>query len=299
MVRLKAFAQSMLSSAMRGRNGGLSPVGRAVERLASYVQFVARDARREVRFAAAAPLTTRRAYPPDSLIYDVGANNGDDTEYYLKQGFRVVAVEANPELASAIASRFPEALAAGRLVVASLAVVGDERRSIDFWINTRNQLVSTAVKPAADDNRFHPVSVEARRISALIAAHGEPLFVKIDVEGLDQDILADLFTAGLRPPYLSAEAHSIEPLCQMVGAGYRHFKTVAGRYVHRPHFERAARTWDGAALDHAFPPGSSSGPWGEDIPGPWLTADETFAYLAEHGLGWKDIHAAWRPMEAC
>jgi len=34
------------------------------------------------------------------IIYDVGMNNGDDCEYYLTKGYRVVAVEANPALAS-------------------------------------------------------------------------------------------------------------------------------------------------------------------------------------------------------
>jgi hypothetical protein len=34
-------------------------------------------------------------YDP-GLIYDVGMNNGDDTAYYLRRGFRVVAIEPNP-----------------------------------------------------------------------------------------------------------------------------------------------------------------------------------------------------------
>ena len=32
------------------------------------------------------------------LIYDVGMNTGDDTAYYLNRGYRVVAIEANPDL---------------------------------------------------------------------------------------------------------------------------------------------------------------------------------------------------------
>jgi putative ABC transport system substrate-binding protein len=36
-------------------------------------------------------------YDPQ-LIYDVGMNNGDDTAYYLRRGFRVLAIEANPDL---------------------------------------------------------------------------------------------------------------------------------------------------------------------------------------------------------
>ena len=32
------------------------------------------------------------------LIYDVGMHRGEDTEFYLRKGFRVVAFEADPEL---------------------------------------------------------------------------------------------------------------------------------------------------------------------------------------------------------
>jgi len=31
-------------------------------------------------------------------IFDVGLHKGEDTEYYLTRGFRVVAIEANPDL---------------------------------------------------------------------------------------------------------------------------------------------------------------------------------------------------------
>jgi predicted RNA methylase len=40
------------------------------------------------------------------LVYDVGMNNGDDSAFYLRAGFRVVAVEANPLLCRAAESRF-------------------------------------------------------------------------------------------------------------------------------------------------------------------------------------------------
>jgi len=39
------------------------------------------------------------------LIYDVGMHNGDDTAYYLWRGFRVVAIEPNPELVATAANR--------------------------------------------------------------------------------------------------------------------------------------------------------------------------------------------------
>jgi hypothetical protein len=40
------------------------------------------------------------------LIYDVGMHNGDDTAYYLRRGFRVIAIEPNPALVATAAERF-------------------------------------------------------------------------------------------------------------------------------------------------------------------------------------------------
>ena len=51
------------------------------------------------------------------VIYDFGSHNGDDITYYLKKAERVVAVEADPELASAIRRRFASEVEAGRLLI--------------------------------------------------------------------------------------------------------------------------------------------------------------------------------------
>ena len=40
------------------------------------------------------------------LIYDVGMNDGDDTAYYLHEGYRVVAVEVDPTLIEQARERF-------------------------------------------------------------------------------------------------------------------------------------------------------------------------------------------------
>src|SRR5262249_5480686 len=47
------------------------------------------------------------------LIYDVGMNNGDDTAYYLRRGFRVVAIEPNPALVATACERFRREIETG------------------------------------------------------------------------------------------------------------------------------------------------------------------------------------------
>ncbi|KJC62754.1 hypothetical protein UP10_00825 [Bradyrhizobium sp. LTSPM299] len=52
----------------------------------------------------------------------MGAHEGEDTEFYLKKGFCVVAVEAMPEFCESISNRFPEYVHSGTLSVVNLAV---------------------------------------------------------------------------------------------------------------------------------------------------------------------------------
>jgi len=39
------------------------------------------------------------------LIYDVGVHQGEDTDFYLKKGFRVVGIEANAALCKSVGER--------------------------------------------------------------------------------------------------------------------------------------------------------------------------------------------------
>ena len=43
-----------------------------------------------------------------NLIYDLGCHNGQDSDFCLKKGFTVFAVEANPELCDVLKLRFLE-----------------------------------------------------------------------------------------------------------------------------------------------------------------------------------------------
>jgi hypothetical protein len=61
------------------------------------------------------------------LIYDVGMHDGRDTAHYLRCGYRVVAVEANPELVAAAEKRFGDVIAAGRLTIVPKAVAAYTR----------------------------------------------------------------------------------------------------------------------------------------------------------------------------
>src|SRR4051794_31459123 len=68
------------------------------------------------------------------LVYDVGLHDGMDTAYYLGQGYRVVAIDANPTMVEAAELRFADAVADKRLVLLSIGIAAGTG-SETFWIS--------------------------------------------------------------------------------------------------------------------------------------------------------------------
>ena len=58
----------------------------------------------------------------DKLIYDVGAHKGEDTEFYLKKKFQVVAIEAIPEFCILLEQKFDKFVREGQLKILNIAV---------------------------------------------------------------------------------------------------------------------------------------------------------------------------------
>jgi hypothetical protein len=128
-------------------------------------------------------------------------------------------------------------------------------------------------------------------VEQLFARHGSPHYVKIDVEHYDQVILRALFAAGIRPPFISAESHSIEVFALLVAEGaYCAFKLVDGPSVATRYRDWPIETRRGTERQ-SFPH-HSAGPFGDDIDGEWMTAFNFARLLSFEGLGWKDIHAS-------
>jgi FkbM family methyltransferase len=229
----------------------------------------------------------------ERIIFDFGANNGDDIPYYLLKAERVVAVEANPVLADQIRVRFAEAIASGRLAVESCALTVEATApAVAFYVHRTNHVLSQFPEPAAAiREQFERITVPAVNVVELIRRYGAPYYVKIDIEHYDQAILRSLFVNKIFPPYISAESHSIDVFALLVGLGdYQAFKLVDGRSVPKRYRNAAIQTLAGEAR-YDFPE-HAAGPFGGDIAGPWMTRNNFFRVLAFAGLGWKDVHAS-------
>src|SRR4051812_9876678 len=56
------------------------------------------------------------------LIYDVGMHEGQDTDFYLKKGFKVIAFEANPNNVAFGKKRFAREVEEERLIIVEGAI---------------------------------------------------------------------------------------------------------------------------------------------------------------------------------
>lgn len=138
---------------------------------------------------------------PGDLVFDVGAHVGDRTAVFRQLGARVVAVEPQPELADVL-RRLHGRDADVRVVQAACGSAAGEA---ELQLNVANPTVATlshemvARASTADGWReqawTESIRVPVTTLDILVAEQGLPGFVKIDVEGLEHEVLAGLSRA--------------------------------------------------------------------------------------------------------
>ena len=154
--------------------------------------------------------------PSGALIFDVGANEGAKTNVFLRLGARVVAVEPDELNQQALAGRFHRwRLRRKPVEIVPMAVsdsvgtgvlIEDQPGSAK---NTMNPKWAAILRE--DSTRFGRTldftthkRVPTTTLDALITRHSVPYFIKIDVEGLEPNVLRGL---GQEVPYLSFEVN--------------------------------------------------------------------------------------------
>lgn len=226
------------------------------------------------------------------VIYDFGANNGDDVPYYLKKADIVVAVEANPSLCREMGERFADDVREGRFRVENCVLIGEGGDpEVYFYLHKRRHVLSQFTQPdEAVIGDFEKVLLPSQSVMQILSKHGPPYYIKIDIEGYDEVILRELFENGIKPPFISAESSGIEVFALLIAmGGYRAFKLVEGKTVAKKYKNHRISVRGGHEV-YSFP-AQSAGPFGEDITGEWMNADDLFNLLAAKKIGWRDIHA--------
>src|SRR4051794_29438379 len=141
----------------------------------------------------------------NDLIYDVGMHLGDDTAFYLSQGFRVIGIEANPQIAVQARDRFSNEIESGRLTIVN-AGVAETFGTAPFWICEENSTWNSFQRKIAARNgmKHHAVTIPTRPFRDILDEYGTPLYLKIDIEGNDHLCIRDLAGRPL-PRFVSME----------------------------------------------------------------------------------------------
>lgn len=155
----------------------------------------------------------QRFLAPGDLAFDLGAHVGDRISSFRRLGARVVAIEPQPGPAWVCHLLHGR----DRDVTLLQVAVGAASGSLTLRVNTRNPTVTTAsddFRRAADGaagwegQRWDgELVVPMMTLDDLIRDHGLPRFVKIDVEGFEEQVLRGL---SQPPPILSFEFTTIQ-----------------------------------------------------------------------------------------
>ena len=218
----------------------------------------------------------------DTLIYDVGAHKGEDTEFYLKKGFRVVAIEAMPEFCESISNRFSEYVKSGALSVVNLAV-SNSPGDISFYVDDRVSEWGTTNQDWSERNKNfgagvgRRLTIRAAKLADILKEHGIPRYCKIDIEGNDLEALASLENLSELPQFVSIESDKtsweklIEEFKTFEKLGYRKYRIIDQSLVSMQKCPTAPK--EGKFVDWQFKNGSS-GLFGNELPGTWVSSLE-------------------------
>jgi FkbM family methyltransferase len=206
------------------------------------------------------------------LVFDIGSHVGDRIAAFRRLGARVVAAEPQPALIKVLRWMYWR----DSNVTIEPVAVGPSEGTTELRINVANPTVSTLsddfVNAARDADGWKEqawtktLPVQVTTLDALIARHGVPVFIKIDVEGFEADVLA-----GLTQPVkaLSFEFTTIQRdvaaacIARCVALGFTQFNAALGESQIMAH-------------------------------GTWLDAEAIGRWLAElpHAANSGDIYAA-------
>ena len=212
------------------------------------------------------------------LVYDVGMHRGEDTEFYLRRGFDVIGIEANPQLVEMLREKFRSEIRTGRVTIIGKAIATDLGQarfitsSVSAWVPRRKHLLTGM--PG-----LGPIAMKSRSSASLsqtfVREFGLPYYLKIDIEGADLLCLDALIEFPQRPRFVSIELSATAPGCGFLEAlrelqmpralGYRKFKYVDQALIPGWHGHLIG---EGKPLCYVFPE-DSSGPFGNDLVRPW------------------------------
>ncbi|MFC7473903.1 FkbM family methyltransferase [Dankookia sp. GCM10030260] len=240
--------------------------------------------------------------PVPDLVYDLGLHHGLDTEFYLRKGFRVVALEARPDFCAEVSARFAAEVEAGRLTVVPCALYPRGGETISFWVNPVKDDWNSVYRDfaAKGGHAVQEITVPTVTMAELFDRFGVPRYLKCDIEGMDEECARQVLADGRRPDFVSMEASSFDIFAYLRACGYDRAQLVNQAFHWNSPPPEPAREGRHAAVQFT---GHHSGLFGRELdPARWTDFTEIterwfdFMRLSRRdGLlahGWLDVHAA-------
>lgn len=234
----------------------------------------------------------------ERLIYDIGMHVGQDTKFYLRKGFRVVAVEANPVLVDEARKNFKDYIEKGALIIIDKGIANGGATKLPFFVNNLDTAWSSFIEDIGSrGGSYETVYVDVTSAPYLFEKYGYPYYLKIDIEGLDLELLTSLRNVATLPRYISAENGQENMIRELSCLGYQSFKFINQAGIGGRHSISPSK--EGLNIDFIFDHGAS-GEFGEDTPGDWMTMDAAIEASNKYWSnpsrdasidGWYDIHA--------
>jgi FkbM family methyltransferase len=236
-----------------------------------------------------------------ALVYDIGLHDGRDSSHYLREGCRVVAIDANPTMCEAAEAQFRNYIQTGQLKIVNRGVA-ERKAQLEFWVCDDMTTWSSFSREMASREgvKNHSIFVDCVPIMEIIDEFGVPDYMKIDIEGNDRICIAGL-TEAVAPQYISIEMdhhHADQDLHILARLGYRGFKIICqnnswhqvterniGFYERPPDHHIISRLRRLRAAPSRLLAGrrlGESGPWGEKTWGRWHSFDHA--------------HSVWRSL---
>lgn len=185
-------------------------------------------------------------------MLDLGAHKGTDTAYYAEAGFKVIAVEAHPELARRLATVWVGRPDQVRVLHRAITPDGKEAHLFTSSKGEEGETHSIYPHRVKECERLG-FTVPGTTVGRLLEMHGVPFYMKVDIEGADVVAIRQLheytggwddtapgfkhntFTNRAPPAYLSVELdwdhpeEALEIFSHLAYMGYNLFRIV-GQY---------------------------------------------------------------------
>ncbi|MBE9005525.1 FkbM family methyltransferase [Fortiea sp. LEGE XX443] len=232
-----------------------------------------------------------------NLIIDVGVNTGQDTEFYLKKGFKVIGIEAQPSTYESAKQRLKYYLDKGQLILLNVAV-SPKDEPVSFYANLEKDFWGTTSLDRVNETQelfgtnFTEITVEGRRFESILEEFGIPYYLKVDIEGSDLLCVKALKKFDTKPQFISIESTKtywndlLEELALLKELGYQKFKAINQARVPKQVCPLPAR--EGEYIPYQFEYGAS-GLFGKETPGDWLLESEIIKVYKRIFLTYKII----------